>query len=53
MNNKEHILLCVLGKTASGKDSLVDQLCQRTGLKQIISYTTRPRRTNEGNCKLL
>ena len=49
MNNKEHTLLCVLGKTASGKDSLVEQLCKRTGLKQIISYTTRPRRTNEGN----
>ena len=49
MNNKEHTLLCVLGKTACGKDSLVNKLCERTGLKQIISYTTRPRRTNEGN----
>jgi guanylate kinase len=49
MNNKEHTLLCVLGKTACGKDSLVNKLCERTGLKQIISYTTRPRRVNEGN----
>lgn len=47
--NKEHTLLCVLGKTASGKDSLVNKLCERTGLKQVISYTTRPRRVNEGN----
>jgi guanylate kinase len=47
--NKEHTLLCVLGKTASGKDSLVNKLCERTKLKQIISYTTRPRRINEGN----
>lgn len=52
MNNKEHTLLCVLGKTASGKDSLVNKLCERTGLKQIISYTTRPRRVNEGNTHL-
>lgn len=49
MSNKEHTLLCVLGKTASGKDSLANKLCERTGLKQIISYTTRPRRVNEGN----
>lgn len=52
MNNKEHTLLCVLGKTASGKDSLVNKLCERTGLKQIISYTTRPRRVNEENTHL-
>ena len=49
MDNKEHTLLCVLGRTASGKDSLVNKLCERTGLKQIISYTTRPRRENEGD----
>lgn len=48
MENKEHVLLCVLGKTASGKDFLVDKLCERTGLKQLISYTTRERRVNEG-----
>lgn len=49
MKNKEHTLLCVMGKTACGKDSLVNKLCERTGLKQIISYTTRPRRVNEDN----
>ena len=49
MNNKEHTLLCVMGRTACGKDSLVNKLCERTGLKQIISYTTRPRRVNEGD----
>ena len=49
MENKEHVLLCVLGRTASGKDSLVDKLCERTGLKAITSYTTRPRRENEGD----
>lgn len=47
--NKEHTLLCVVGKTACGKDSLVNKLCERTGLKSITSYTTRPRRANEGD----
>lgn len=49
MENNEHVLLCVLGRTASGKDSLVNKLCERTGLSAIISYTTRPRRENEGD----
>lgn len=47
--NKEHTLLLVLGRTASGKDSLVCKLCERTKLKSITSYTTRPRRENEGD----
>jgi guanylate kinase len=49
MENKEHVLLCVMGRSASGKDTLVQKLCERTGLKQIISYTTRERRVNEGD----
>ena len=48
MNNKEHVLLCILGRTAAGKDHLVQRLCDRNGLKQLISYTTRDRRQNEG-----
>lgn len=47
--DKVHTLLCVLGKTASGKDFLVTQLCMRKGLKQLISYTTRERRVDEGD----
>ena len=47
--NKEHVLLLIVGKTACGKDSLVNKLCERTNLKAITSYTTRPRRKNEGN----
>ena len=47
--NKEHVLLCVLGRTAAGKDHLVQRLCERTELKQLISYTTRDRRQNEGD----
>lgn len=49
MDNNEHVLLCVLGRTASGKDTLANKLTERTGLKQLISYTTRPRRTDEGD----
>lgn len=49
MENKEHVLLCLMGKTASGKDTLAQKLCERTGLRQVISYTTRERRTNEGD----
>lgn len=49
MDNKEHVLLCVLGRTSCGKDTLVGKLCERTGLTAITSYTTRPRRKNEGN----
>lgn len=49
MNNKEHVLLCLLGRSASGKDTLVNKLCERIGLKQVISYTTRERRVNEGD----
>ena len=49
MKNNEHVLLCVLGRTASGKDTLVNKLCERTELKSITSYTTRPRRENEGD----
>lgn len=47
--SKEHVLLCLIGKTASGKDFLASKLCERTGLKQLISYTTRERRQNEGD----
>lgn len=47
--NKEHVLLCILGRTSCGKDTLVNKLCERTGLTAITSYTTRPRRNNEGD----
>ena len=46
--NKEHVLLLIIGRTASGKDSLANKLTERTGLKQLISYTTRPKRDREG-----
>ena len=48
MKNEEHVLLCIMGRSASGKDTLANMLCERVGLKQVISYTTRERRVNEG-----
>jgi guanylate kinase len=38
----------VVGESASGKDSVVN-LLEQEGYKVLKSYTTRPRRTNEGN----
>ena len=49
MVNKDHTLLCVMGRTACGKDSLVNKLCERTNMTAITSYTTRSRRENEGD----
>lgn len=42
-----HKLFCVMAETGAGKDTLVNRLCKDTGMKKIISYTTRHRRTNE------
>ena len=44
-----HKLFCIMGETSSGKDTLTKKLCEDTGMKAIVSYTTRPRRTNEGD----
>ena len=44
-----HKLFCVMAESGAGKDTLVNRLCEETGLKKIISYTTRPRRKNEGD----
>lgn len=49
MDKTEHVLLCIMGRTSCGKDTLVQKLCDRTGLTSITSYTTRPRRNNEGD----
>lgn len=45
MSNKEHTLILVVGKTGSGKSSLIRKLCERTGVKELCSYTTRPQRS--------
>lgn len=47
--NKEHVLLCIMAESSAGKDTLVNKLCEITGYHQLISYSTRPRRVNEGD----
>ena len=49
MLNKEHTLICIMGESSCGKDSLVSKLCEKTGHAAICSYTTRPRRDGEGD----
>ena len=62
MKNKKTVFL-IVGQTASGKDSLVDAMCKQykpaeknmfgdiwlSQYKQLVSYTTRPKRENEGD----
>lgn len=40
----------IIGRTASGKSSITRAVCDRLGLNQVISYTTRPRRSKEKDC---
>lgn len=44
-----HTIFLVVGQTSSGKDSLVEKLCEEYGYTQLKSYATRPRRVGEGN----
>lgn len=39
------VLFCILGRTASGKDTLTSSICKHTGMTKLISYTTRAPRT--------
>ena len=47
--NDEHVVILVVGKTNSGKSSLIKKLCERTGLTALQSYTTRPKRSETDN----
>lgn len=40
------IIFLILGESGAGKDHLVDRLC-KTGLKKLVSHTTRERRPDE------
>lgn len=44
-------MLVLLGKTASGKDSVMRALCKKYGYKKVVTYTTRPMRKGEVNGK--
>ena len=41
------MIIVLVGKTASGKTTVVNELCKNHGYKRIITYTTRPMRENE------
>lgn len=49
MNNKEHVVILLAGKTCSGKSTLAKMLCERVGLIALQSYTTRPQRSESDN----
>lgn len=38
-----------IGRTASGKSSIAKAVCEKMGLTQVVSYTTRPMRKSEKN----
>ena len=48
MSKCKYIYL-IVGKSGVGKTSVINELCQRYGLSEVISYTTRHRRLKEGN----
>ena len=41
------MIVVLVGKTASGKTTVANELCKYHGYKRIITYTTRPIRKNE------
>ena len=44
-------LFCIMGKSASGKDTIFRRLTEdeRLSLKKVVPYTTRPSRKGEEN----
>ena len=40
-------MFLIMGESGSGKDSVVNKLCERYGYKAIKSYTTRPKRSEK------
>lgn len=40
-------MICILGKTASGKSEIVKKMVEEHSFKKILTYTTRPMRRGE------
>ena len=40
-------LLLILGESGSGKSTIVKELCKRNGYKELVSYTDRPKRSED------
>lgn len=49
VDNKEHVVMLFVGRTGSGKSSLIKKLSDKTGLRPLLSYTTRPKRSEADN----
>jgi guanylate kinase len=49
MENKEHVVMLFVGRTGSGKSSLIKKLSEKTGLRALCSYTTRAKRSESDN----
>ena len=47
MKLKKDIILLLVGKSASGKSTIAEYLEDEYGIKQVLSYTTRPMREGE------
>lgn len=41
----------IVGKSGSGKDTIVNNLCEQAGYKRLVSYTTRPPRNDVNDKK--
>ena len=46
---KKKPLICIIGRTASGKDTMANYLAKEKELKAVVSYTNRPIRDNEND----
>jgi guanylate kinase len=42
----EHVLFLIVGKSGSGKSRLINELCKRNNYRQLVSQTTRARRSD-------
>lgn len=40
-------IICIMGRTCTGKDTLANILTNKCNIPQIVSYTTRPKRDSE------
>lgn len=44
----KRVIICIIGRSGCGKDTVVSGACAETGWRSVLSYTTRPRREGEG-----
>ena len=42
-------IICIVGKTSSGKDTITRHIMEKFGLGMVCSYATRPMREGEVN----